>query len=66
MEAVFVVLGVVALLIWFLRGVINDRVREAREEVDAFEEIYQKNHEADNSGPDSELDKRVRDRFKSR
>lgn len=55
---------VVALfLIWFVRGLTNDRIKEKDAQLEELGKALDENIEADNAGPDSDLDKRVREQF---
>lgn len=66
-DSLIAVFGLVALAFaWLLHGSDTKRLREAQEEADAIDEAMRRNAKADNSPPDSELDKRVRDEFGKR
>lgn len=70
METVLIVLGVVVVIfggsLWFVHGATNNRLRDMEKDLDAYELANKKDAEADNSGSGSDLDKRVRERYKNR
>jgi type II secretory pathway pseudopilin PulG len=69
MTTVLVVLGVVGLVlgafVWFVHGATRSRIDEARKELEAIENAYEQNAEADND-IDGDIDNIVRDKFGDR
>ena len=51
---------------WLAHKANKSRLHEAQEEADAIEEAMRQNAKADNADSNSELDKRVRDKYGKR
>lgn len=54
------------LVVWFVKGLVNDRNSERLKQVDNLHRVLDENAEADNATSGSDLDKRVRDKYGDR
>ena len=63
MKDVFIVLGIVAIGFWFIKGFFNSRDKRRAAEYEAYQNALRKNREARSAADGSELDQRVRDKY---
>lgn len=63
MKDVFIVLGVVAIGLWFIKGFLNSRDKRRDAELQAYYDALSQNNEADAELSDPEHVKRLHDHF---
>lgn len=65
-ESTIAIIGIVVVVLWFMNGVLSSRLRDKDQEIEAHEDVRFKDAEADRAGRDSDLDKRVREKYRNR